>query len=206
MPLNITLKKMALPASWRGILSSPLFCLLSLGDKRIENSLWDELCNINSYIPSGTQTNGCWTPFVLVFLWTALTADASQGKNLKPFFHGPGTILICVAHVHLPISTWPTAGTSEALTINNHCHHSRFSEEIKLGSELKSRLSSPCHPSFTTAPTEGKKASLHKMRILFLLMTACVSFTDRKILYDWWRTVKDLTSIFKPLSHAYSLL
>lgn len=34
VPLNIILKKMALPASWRGILSSPLFCLLSLGDKK----------------------------------------------------------------------------------------------------------------------------------------------------------------------------
>ena len=86
-------------------------------------------------------------------------------------------------HVYLPISTQPTVGTSEALTINNHCHHGRFSEEIKLGSELKSRLSSPCHPS-TTAPVEGEKASLHEMRILFLLMTTCVSFTERYFIID----------------------
>lgn len=95
-----------------------------------------------------------------------MAVTASWGKNLKSFFHGPGPFLPCVACEHLPISTQPTAGTPDTLTINNHCHHGPLSQEIKLGSELKSRLSPPCHLALATAPKEREKDIPPQARII----------------------------------------
>lgn len=106
-------RRLAWPACWRGLLSSPLLCLLScMRWKGAEQPLWVNFRMWTHKFQVAPELTFTLNSVCLrLFVETALAVDESWGKNLQGSLPLPGPILMGHPHVRLPISAQPAVGT-----------------------------------------------------------------------------------------------